>query len=268
MKNTFPDNQAPVSPGDFMPQSQQIEEDTIDLVELFYLFWDHLLQIILMLILGGAIAFAVTRFAITPRYTATAQIYVVSASNDSVVNLADLQIGAQLTNDYQKLLKIHGLIDEVNANLGLNMSYSQIANMIEITNPSNTRLLYITVESPSATMSANIANEVARLSTEYLPIIMECEPPNIADPALVPTSPSSPNYSTNIVIGAVAFAALYCTFLLIRMLSNDTFVTQDDIEKYLGEPPLGMIPEGELGSFNKKRRRTSKQNAEAVKKQS
>ncbi|MGK5436959.1 hypothetical protein ACSNNV_17015, partial [Faecalibacterium prausnitzii] len=37
-------------------------------------------------------------------YQASSSIYVVSASNNSIVNLTDLQIGSQLTADYQELM--------------------------------------------------------------------------------------------------------------------------------------------------------------------
>ena len=76
----------------------------IDLVEVFYLLWGHWWQILISLIAGAAIAFAGTYFLITPQYEASARIYIVSASNDSVVDLSDLQVGTSLTADYQELL--------------------------------------------------------------------------------------------------------------------------------------------------------------------
>ena len=88
-------------------------EDEIDLVELFYLLWGHAWQIILCLVLGAGIAFGVTKFLITPKYEATSSIYIVSASNNSVVNLTDLQIGAQLTADYQELILSRPLLEDV-----------------------------------------------------------------------------------------------------------------------------------------------------------
>ena len=45
---------------------RQDDDDVIDLVELFYVLWGHVWQIILCLILGAAIAFGVTKFLITP----------------------------------------------------------------------------------------------------------------------------------------------------------------------------------------------------------
>ena len=49
---------------------RQDDDDVIDLVELFYVLWGHVWQIILCLILGAAIAFGVTKFLITPMYQA------------------------------------------------------------------------------------------------------------------------------------------------------------------------------------------------------
>ena len=93
----------------------------IDLVELFYLLWGHVRQILLCLAAGAVLALAGTCFFVAPTYQATAKIYIVSASNDSVVNLADLQIGSQLTADYQKLLVSRPLLQDVIANLGMEM---------------------------------------------------------------------------------------------------------------------------------------------------
>lgn len=227
--------------------TQQKKQGTeIDLVELFYMYLGHIWQIAVVLVLGAVLAFSYTKIFVTPLYTATAKIYVVSASNDSVVNLSDLQIGSQLTGDYEELLTIHPLMEEVISNLGLNMSYKQLVKMITITTPPSTRLLYVTVESPIATQAADIANEIAKLSIEYLPEIMECSPPNIADAALTPNRPSSPSTSRNTVLGAMAAVMLYCGILLVKFVMDDTFKDQDDIEKYLGETPLCVIPEVNL----------------------
>ena len=54
------------------------QEDEIDLVELFYLLWGHMLQIIACVIVGGAAAFAYTYFMVMPMYQATAKMYVAS----------------------------------------------------------------------------------------------------------------------------------------------------------------------------------------------
>ena len=252
-------NEYPVEPQ--VAAMRQEAEDTIDLVEVFYLFWGHLWQIILCLILGAAVAFSYTYFLVTPLYQATAKIYIVSASNDSVVNLSDLQIGASLTADYQELLLSRPLLQDVINNLSLNMDYNTLESMISITNTTDTRILKILVTSPDPQESADIANELVNQAGIYLPNIMETDAPNLVAPA----SKSSPSYSKNTMLGGLAGAVLCCAVLLVRFLMNDTFVTPDDIAKYFGVQPLATIPEGDLGGFNSAGRKREKKKSKRKK---
>ena len=243
------ENQAINQPEAQIAQRQN-DDDVIDLVELFYVLWGHAWQIILCLIAGAAIAFAYTYFLVTPLYKATSSIYIVSASNNSVVNLTDLQIGAQLTADYQELMLSRPLLEDVIKNLDLDLSTNALSSMISITNTSDTRILKITVTSPDPQESADIANELVNQACIYLPDIMETDEPNLVEEAIPPTSKSSPSYAKNLVLGGLVGAVLCCGVLVLRYLMNDTFVTPDDVSRYLGVQPLAVIPEADLGEFN------------------
>ena len=236
-------------------------EDEIDLVELFYLLWGHAWQIILCLILGAGLALGYTKLLVTPLYQATSSIYIVSASNNSVVNLTDLQIGAQLTADYQELILSRPLLEDVIENLELTngegepMSTAALSRMITITNTDDTRILKVTVTSPDPQESADIANELIDQACIYLPQIMETEEPNLVEEAIPPTAKSSPSTAKNVMLGGLLGACLACGVLVVRYLMNDTFVTPDDVVKYLGVQPLAVIPEADLGDFNDKKRK-------------
>lgn len=249
------------------PQVRPGTTTEVDLVEVFYLLWGHWWQILLSLIAGAALTFAGTYFLITPQYEASARIYIVSASNDSVVNLSDLQVGSSLTADYQELLLSRPLLQDVITNLGLTMGYQSLEQMISITNTTDTRILRILVTSPDPQQAADIANELVNQASIYLPNVMETDPPNLVESAIVPNQASSPSYSRNTVLGALLGAILCCSVLLIRYLMNDTFVTPDDVARYFGIQPLATIPEGDLGDFNKsnhkkKKRRKAKDDKE------
>ena len=108
-----------------------------------------------------------------------------------MVNLTDLQIGAQLTADYQELLVSRPLLEDVIKNLDLKdadgekaMSTAALRGMIEITNTSDTRILKITVTSPDPQESADIANELVNQACIYLPQIMETDEPNLVEEAV------------------------------------------------------------------------------------
>lgn len=226
----------------------------IDLVEVFYLLWGNILKILACVVAGAVLAFGFTFFFVTPKYQASASIYIVSASNDSIVNLTDLQIGAQLTADYQELMLSRPLLQDVIRNLELDTPYKSLARQISITNTSDTRILKITVTDADPQLAADIANELVKQACIYLPKIMETESPNLVEDAVVPSQKFSPSYSRNTVLGALLGAVLCCGVLLVRYLMNDTFVTPDDIAKYFGTQPLATIPEGNFpGEYRRKK---------------
>lgn len=193
------------------------------------MLWGHVWQILLCLVLGAAVAFGYTRFLVTPLYKAASSIYIVSASNNSVVNLTDLQIGAQLTSDYQELLYSRPLLEDVIENLDLETTTKKLSDMIEVTNTSGTRILKITVTSPDPVEAADIANELVKQACIYLPQIMETDEPNLVERAIPPTVKSSPSYAKNIVLGGLLGVVLCCGVLVVQYLLDDTLKTPDDV---------------------------------------
>lgn len=224
----------------------------IDLVEIFYLFWGHALQIILCAILGGLLAFGYTRFLITPLYQAEAKMYMVSASAGSMISISDLQLGSQLTSDYKQLMVSRPLLEDVIESLDLNMGYGALKGMISVSNPTDTRILSVTVTSSDPNLSCQIANELVDQAVDYLPRVMECDEPNVVERAVVPGGASSPNYARNVFFGVLLGVVACCAVLLIRFLVNDTFVTAEDLTRRFGIQPLASIPEADLGAFNKR----------------
>ena len=234
--------------------NQNDVEEEIDLVELAYLLWRHILQILACFVAGAVLAFGVTYFFMTPMYKASASMYLVSASNNSLVNLTDLQIGSQLTADYQELLLSRPLLEMVIDDLDLDMTAKELEGEITATNTSNTRIMTVTVTDADPQQAADIANDLVKQACDYLPEIMGTETPNMVESAVVPTRRSSPSYSKNTILGALLGAVLCCGVLVVRFLLNDTFETPEDISKYFGIQPLATIPEADLDGTMKRKK--------------
>ena len=237
-----------------IPPQQREGDDEIDLVEVFYLMWGHIWYIVACCIVGAVLAFGATYFFITPLYRASASIYIASASN-SIINVSDLQLGSQLAADYQELMLSRPLLQDVSEALDLDLSAGALSSMISITNPSNTRILKITVTCADPKMAADIANELVHQAGIYLPQVMGTEPPSLVEDAVIPAYKASPSYSRNTLLGALAGAVLCCSVLLVRYLLNDTLITPDDVSRYLGIQPLATIPEGDLMDQNEKEKK-------------
>lgn len=235
------------------------DEMEIDLRELFYLFRQKLLIIIAAFVVGGMLAGAATYFLIKPTYKASSLLYVVSASNNSVVNLADLQIGTNLTADYEELLLSRPMMESVIKNLKLeSVSVNGLRGMLSITNKSGTRILQISAITGDPKLSADIANEVADMAITWLPAVMECNEPHVAEEAVAPTHRAGPSYVRNTVIGALVLALLVYGVYVVQYLYDDSIRTEEDMEKYFGVTPLAIIPEENDNSDGEGKRAFSK----------
>ncbi|MBR2572638.1 MAG: hypothetical protein IKE30_11045 [Clostridia bacterium] len=218
------------------------EEETIDLLELFYRLIEKAKYIILAALLGAVIAGLITVFLITPKYKATAKLYVMN-TGESAINLSDLQIGTYLANDYQEVFKNWHVHERVIEALGLPYSYRQIERMISITNPNDTRILYITITDTDPQEAKQIADTYAAVAKEFIATTMDTKEPSLFEEALLPSAPSSPSKVRNVVIGFMLGFVLACAVVTVRFLMDDKIRSSDDVTKYLGMPTLGMMPE-------------------------
>lgn len=221
-------------------------ETEIDLLEIYYLLRAKLGWLVLAFIIGGVIAASLTIFLITPMYTATAKIYMVSASSESVLNLSDLNIGTSLSQDYEELIKIRPVFNEVIENLDLDMEYEELLEKVSISTIGDTRLIAVSVEDADPKEAQRIVNELADTAITYIPAVMETSKPNIAEYAIVPKKQSSPNVAKNTILGAMVFMIALAAFFIGRMLMDDSLKTAEDVEKAFGIMPFTVIPEGDL----------------------
>ena len=228
------------------------EETEIDLLELFYYLKAKLVWLISFFVIGAVIAGLITYFLITPKYTATSKLYMVSASSDSIVNLSDLNLGTSLTDDYVELLKIRPIFEEIIKELDLDYTYDELLSMTSIASLNKTRLLGITVESTDPVEARDIANALANKAVSYVPEVMETATPNIAELAITPKFKSSPSLPKNTIIGALLGLVLAAGVCTVRFLMDDTLKSAEDVEKTFGVMPLTIIPEGNLEGIDDK----------------
>lgn len=218
------------------------DDTEIDLVELFYVFLNRIWLLVICMAIGGAAAFAWTACFNKPVYKTSAEIYVVSASNNSVVNLTDLQIGNTVKTDYMELMLSRPVLEKVIESLNVNKTVSQIRSMVSITNKTDTRILQITATSTDPQLATDVANELATQSILMLPEIMENEPPNLVSTALFPTAPAGPSIVKNTLLGAILGFVLCGAVLVVIFLSDRSFKGADDMQKYFGMMPLAVVP--------------------------
>jgi capsular polysaccharide biosynthesis protein len=169
---------------------------------------------------------------------------MVSASSGSVVDLTDLSLGTTLSKDYEELMTIRPIYEDIVDELGLDCSYRQLQGMVSIERISETRVVKITATNADPELARDLANAVAQKAIEYLPKVMETSSkPHVAEEAILPSSPSSPNLTRNTMRGALVGLVIVLAILTLLYLADDTLKSAEDVEKELGIMPLTVIPE-------------------------
>ena len=217
-------------------------QDTIDLLELFYVLKKKILLILMAALIGGCVAGVYTQFFMTPVYSSMSSILVLSKET-TLTSLADLQLGASLTSDYTVLIKSTPVLEQVIENLNLDTTVEELKNQISINNPTDTRILEITVQDTDAAMAKKVVDEIANVSSDYIGDKMEVVPPKVIEVGKIATVRTSPSVKKNIMLGFLLGFVACAGIIVVYAVMDDTIKTEEDIEKYLGVSVLAKVPD-------------------------
>ena len=220
---------------------QEKDEIEIDLLEVFLELLDHWRMIVVSTVVVALIAFFYSEFIAVPQYQSTAQLYVLSKST-SITSLADIQSGASLTNDYIVVVSGRPVLEQVIVNLGLEEDYAALAGKVELNNPTDSRILDITVKDPDPERAKTITDEIAEVASEYIAEKMDQDPPTVISRGYADGAPVSPNIWRNTLIGAFLGFLVACGVTTVSYLINDSISDSSDIESKLGLTVLGTLP--------------------------
>lgn len=234
------------------------EEQEIDLVELFYRLLEKAVWIVLAALVGAAVFGLGTYLFVKPTYRSTAKLYVVS-TNDSAINLTDLNLGDKVADDFVQVFKNRDVYDQVvvrmRRNYGVEMEYSyeDIQKMMGISVIDNTRILQITVNSPSPEEAEQIATAYAETAKDFIAAIMSMKEPADFEKARLGTLNDS-NLVRNIFLGFILGAAAAVAVIVLLFIVDDRIRTAEQLQKRLGLPALGMMPVQESERKTSKRK--------------
>ena len=110
------------------------EYETIDLREIFFMLKNNLLAIVASTIVCAIVGFLVTNFLITPQYQASATMIVNSQQSQTSTNLTNdmLTTAKNLVATYGIIVKSDTVLDQVIEELGLDMTYEQLADRVSV----------------------------------------------------------------------------------------------------------------------------------------
>lgn len=217
------------------------EEDYIDLREILFALLASWRSLFLMILVGAVVMGAFHVFLVKPSYRADAQIYITNT--DSVISFSDLQLSSALTEDYSKIIKSRTVLKTVIEELGLNIDYKKLENLVDVTNPSGTHIINIVVTCDDLELARNIANALLNIGVDSIYQIIGSSEPTVIDyseaDAVRDVSPSLLRY---IAIGALIGFLVMAAIVVFRVITNTTLKSEEDVIKYIQLPVLAAVP--------------------------
>ena len=223
--------------------------------------------IILLGMLGGAVAMFLVSGAQTPIYNASIKILVQSRQDPGLPSFSEIEASREIARNYGELVKTRPILSQTIADAGLPYTTGKLRSKISV----GTSRSFITIigKDPDPVLAAKIANTTAqafiddfrrRQFTEIAsfqasldqfgiqndPSIVAAQASAISTLSIVeqadpPGSPSSPNTKLNIILG-VGLGLLVAGLLIILLeYLNDRIRSAEEVKAITGLDALGSV---------------------------
>lgn len=226
-----------------MQEKQYDDELEIDLLEIAKVLWKKVWIIILCFLIGAGGTGIFTKFFITPMYQATATIYALSGN--ATISVAELQLGTQLSMDFQEVATRRTTLKNTLQKTGLDdeITIAELSENITVANPTDTRFIDLSVTNENPEYAQKLANALANEVADRVVTVMNADKPTIAEKAIKPKKPVSPSLFKNTLLGGLLGMILAMGVIIVRFLMDDSIKNEEDVRKYLDLNVLASLPD-------------------------
>ncbi|WP_152187758.1 polysaccharide biosynthesis tyrosine autokinase [Georgenia satyanarayanai] len=201
-----------------------------------------------MIVIGLLLGFGLSLLA-EERYVAVATSFVTVADEEAA-GAGEVFQGSQFVTQrmvsYAALSTSPTVVDGVIDELELDVTPRELRQMVDVTSPTGTVMLEVSVEHADPALAAAVADA---MSLGLATLIEELETPRglaassvevvLTHPAAVPVEPSSPRTRLNLILGGLVGAAAGVLLALVREHADRRVRSVADVLAVTGATPLG-----------------------------
>ena len=222
-------------------------EYEIDLREIFGMLKRRWLMIFSITFIAVMAAGVISFFVLSPVYESSSTLLVSYKQNqESVMTYNDMQMSQKLVNTYSEIIKSRSISEEVLKKLDLDLTTDELSGKITVSKVSDTEIIRINVQDQDPAVAALIANTVSEAFKKEVKSIMTVDNVSTIDPAIAPENPIKPNKMMNVAIAGVLGVMVSVGLVFVLEFLDRTYKTPTDVERHLGLPIIGAIPDMEL----------------------
>ena len=229
--------------------------EKIDIKRMLEIVLDRIVSIVVITLIFGLIAFALSKFFITPKYESSITMYVNNGrsieensgiSNNKILS-SDITASQQLVPTYIEMIKSDAVLGEVAESVeektGKKYKAKKIREIMTAEAVAETEIIKVSVEETNAGLAREIADAISATAPAKIQAFVEGSEVKIIDSASISNTPVSPDVRMNTIIGGLLGFVLSISFILLKELFDVRVKSVDDLVSRFNYPVLGTIPE-------------------------
>ena len=223
--------------------------EELDLKELFEMFWNKKIKIILIVAIFGVIGVIYTVMFVTPEYTSWITLVLAGQEKSNsdketseTITTTDLTLNSKLVATYSELVTSTNVVRQVISNLGISMDEEALKKNIGVTAREGTDVIEISVTDQNPAYAMQIANETAKVFMEQVSEIYNISNIHVVDQAEEPKTPSNVNHLRDVLIFAFVGVIVSVAYVLIANMLDNTVKTREEVERIFKIPVIAEIP--------------------------
>ena len=220
-----------------------MEEELISLGEILEVLKKRWKMILIITTVSTLLSGLVSFFLISPKYESSTKLFIGKEEGaDQGYNQNDVSMYQKLMKTYSEAIKTRDLIGRAIKTTNSNLAENEVLEKLTVVTIADTQVLQIKFEDDAPEEAANMVKAI----TEEFMTTSKALVPNgnirIIESVKVPEVPVSPNKKMNIVLAFLLglMVSVGVSFLL-EFLDN-TYKNKEQLEKELGIPVIGAIP--------------------------
>lgn len=218
-----------------------------DLAVLMAQVWKRRWIVVLSAVVCAVLSLFYSLFFVTPMYRSITKIYIVSQSDSSRLTVQDVQLGNLLIQDYPEIIMSTAVMEQ--ASRKTKIHEKELHAKISVNTPRNNRILTIVAVDENPARAALIANQVREAAIDRIKKITKVKDITVVEEARAEKKPFSPRKKRSLFLGFALGTLLSLGAIVLKELLDDKVRFPEDIELYLGETFIGMIPKVEMKEY-------------------
>lgn len=218
-------------------------EEEISISEIFDAVKPFVLHIVIVTIVMGALGLGYTKLFVKPVYQSSATLIVNNRKDDSgSISNDEINSAKGLASVYSIIIKSDAVMQPVVSVVDQGVASNKLAEKVSVSSVNGTQIIKVSVSDTDPLKAKRYVDEIVKVAPSVIQEMVEAGSVKVVSQSTTPKSPISPNVKINTLMAAMLGFVVSLGAVLAVYFFDNTFRSQDEIEKYLGIPVIGVIP--------------------------